>query len=143
MPSNQFRVLDPACGSGDFLYVAYRELVRIEMDLVSRIRSEFSSAKMGRHKVVSGSFISIKQFRGIDINEFAVQLAKVTLLLGKKLAHDEVKASTLGQLGFGLIEDPLPLDNLDDRIICDDALFCDWPESDAIIRALRHFECNA
>jgi hypothetical protein len=125
---NNYIVLDPACGSGNFLYVAYRELVRLEMALVNRVRAEFTSST-----TASASFISIRQFRGMDINEFAVELAKVTLLLGRKLAYDEVTESLkVGQLAFAM-EEPLPLDNLDDYIICKDALFSDWPPADAII----------
>jgi hypothetical protein len=129
----RFCVLDPACGSGNFLYVAYRELVRVEMALVERIQSEFPTTKAGKHAVASASFISVKQFHGIDVSEFGVELAKVTLLLGRKLAYDEVTSSlNIAQLGFEL-EDPLPLDNLDEHIVCQDALFNDWPKVDAII----------
>jgi hypothetical protein len=133
-----FRVLDPACGSGNFLYVAYRELVRVEMTLVNRIRAEFPGTidRKGAKRSLSvsaASFISIKQFHGIDINDFAVELAKVTLLVGKKLAYDEVTESLrTAQVGLAL-EDPLPLDNLEKNIIKADALFCDWPMADAII----------
>ncbi|MFX6174872.1 DNA methyltransferase, partial [Acinetobacter baumannii] len=35
-----FRVLDPACGSGNFLYVAYREMVRLEIRLMARLDKE-------------------------------------------------------------------------------------------------------
>ncbi|HEY0712036.1 MAG TPA: DNA methyltransferase, partial [Polyangia bacterium] len=41
----KFRVLDPACGSGNFLYVAYRELVRLEMSIVQRLRDDFPSTR--------------------------------------------------------------------------------------------------
>ena len=34
---SQFRVLDPACGSGNFLYIAYRELKRLEMALLQKL----------------------------------------------------------------------------------------------------------
>lgn len=129
----RYRVLDPACGSGNFLYVAYREMVRIEMDLVKRLHAEFPSARSGKRKVASVSFLSVMQFYGIDISSFAAELAKVTLLLGKKLAYDEVTSSlNVEQLGLTL-EPPLPLDNLDGHVICDDALFCKWPQVDAII----------
>lgn len=126
----EYRVLDPACGSGNFLYVAYRELVRLEMELVERLRQEFSSAKS---KVSSAAFVGIRQFYGIDLSPFAVELAKVTMLLGRKLAYDEVIESiNIAQLGFSM-ENPLPLDNLDANIRLDDALFCKWPSADAII----------
>lgn len=130
----RFQVLDPACGSGNFLYVAYRELVRVEMELVNRLRTEYPSAtKTGKKEIAATSFVSIKQFHGIDVIEFAVELAKVTLLLGKKQAYDEVSGSTIGQLGLSLMEDPLPLDDLNQNLVCEDALFAPWPKADAII----------
>ena len=57
------------------------------------------------------------------MNEFAVEVAKVTMLLGKKLADDEMHE--VGQT--------LPLDNLDKNIVTGDALFDSWPAADAII----------
>src|SRR5688500_9376344 len=38
----RFKVLDPACGSGNFLYVSYRELVRLEIRLLAKMYAEFS-----------------------------------------------------------------------------------------------------
>ena len=66
---------------------------------------------------------------------FAVELAKVTLMLGKKLALDEAhNVLPTGQANLPLeMESALPLDNLDANIRCDDALFCKWPEAEAII----------
>ena len=108
-----FRVLDPACGSGNFLYIAYRELKRIEAELIERI-AEVSTAK-DRAQPVFG-FVTSKQFFGLDIVPFAVELAKVTMTLGHKLAIDELHVD----------EPALPLDNLDENIRCVDALI-DWP----------------
>lgn len=108
-----FRVLDPACGSGNFLYIAYRELKRIEAELVETI-AETSTAK-DRADPVFG-FVTSKQFFGLDIVPFAVELAKVTMTLGHKLAIDELHVD----------EPALPLDNLDENIRCVDALI-DWP----------------
>lgn len=123
-----YRVLDPACGSGNFLYVAYRELKRIELELLARL------TKQTRARVDESSAVSAAQFFGIDINPFAVELAKVTLMLAKKLALDERHAAIEQQhFAFEEAEQPLPLDNLDANIRCDDALFCDWPKADAII----------
>jgi SAM-dependent methyltransferase len=126
-----FRVLDPACGSGNFLYVAYRYLKRIEADLINKIISEFPSAK----ELPKVSFIRTNQFFGIDNNHFAVELAKVTLVIAKKLALDEFhERLEMSQLSMKVETDPaLPLDNLDKNIVCDDALFCDWPKVNAII----------
>lgn len=83
----RFRVLDPACGSGNFLYVAFRELYRLDTELLSRMR-EFPSTKA---KLSWNSGISTMNFFGIDINPFAVELAKVTLNIAKKIAFEERK----------------------------------------------------
>lgn len=129
----EFRVLDPACGSGNFLYVAYRELVNLEMEVLAKIHDKFG--KRARQAVGTASLVGTTQFYGIDKDEFAVELAKVTLMLGKRIAlaetHDNWFAAR-SELPFDF-EEPLPLDNLDQNIRCDDALFCDWPEADAII----------
>jgi type II restriction/modification system DNA methylase subunit YeeA len=129
---NQFKILDPACGSGNFLYVAYRELKRIETQLLAKIHENFSDRTAAQ--IGTLSLISIKQFYGIDTNSFAVELAKVTLMLAKKLALDEErnKLRDMEQINLEL-EQVLPLDNLDQNIICNDALFCDWEPVDAII----------
>jgi hypothetical protein len=118
---SQYRVLDPSCGSGNFLYVAYREMRRLERDVIEAIRERRRSQAIAGQE--SFGYISPEQFLGIDINPFAVEVAKVTMLLGKKLADDE-----MSEVGL-----TLPLNNLDSTIIAADALFVDWPHADAII----------
>ncbi len=129
-----FRVLDPACGSGNFLYVAYRELVRLEIMLLDKISTLISPSEF-KKRVQSLSLVSPRQFFGLDVDAFAVELAKVTLLFGKKLALDEVMETLdRDQLEIDLhLDQPLPLENLDGNIVCADALFSDWPKADAII----------
>jgi len=128
-----YRVLDPACGSGNFLYVAYRALKRLEADLNLRINNEFS----GKKAQVKGriSQISTTQFFGMDINPFAVDLAKVTLVIAKKLAIDETEIVMANQQMLLPIQwdVALPLDNLDENITCRDALFVEWPTTEAVI----------
>jgi SAM-dependent methyltransferase len=104
-----FTVLDPACGSGNFLYIAYRELKRIEAELTQRIAQ--AASRRERDQMAFG-FVTSKQFFGMDIIPFAVELAKVTLTLAHKLAIDELHVE----------EKALPLDNLDENIRCVDAL---------------------
>lgn len=127
----RYRVLDPACGSGNFLYVAFRELYRLDTELLSRMR-EFRST---HGKLSWNGGIAATNFYGIDINPFAVELAKVTLNIAKKIAFEERKEQAYalaGQVELDL--DPsLPLDNLDKNIVCADAIFTDWPEVDAIV----------
>ncbi len=110
-------VLDPACGSGNFLYVAYREMRALESDLREKV------AELGGDLTQLTRRVTAMQFHGYDINEFAVELAKVSLMIAKKLAVDE----------FDTDENPLPLDNLDDNIKVEDALFNEWVNFDACI----------
>jgi hypothetical protein len=121
-----FTVLDPACGSGNFLYVAYRELKRLEAQLLERM-GEVS--KRARSEQMRLPFVTARNFRGMDIKPFAVELAKVTLMIARKLAEDELHMG----------ENPLPLDNLDANFIAGDALIDEsgnpstWPRADVII----------
>lgn len=114
-----FRVLDPACGSGNFLYVAYREMRRLEAEVKKRIQGRQRSKK----QQVSISYVTPDHFLGIDNNPFAVEVAKVTMMMAKKLSADELDEDI----------NVLPLDNLDDSIRCGDALFYPWPKADVII----------
>jgi SAM-dependent methyltransferase len=127
----KFRVLDPACGSGNFLYVAFRELYALETQLLARMHREFPSAK----GVGWGSSVSTLNFFGIDTNPFAVALAKVTLNIAKKITFEERRQKAADAAAQGQLEiDPsLPLDNLDKNIVCADALFTAWPKVDAIV----------
>jgi len=124
------QVLDPACGSGNFLYIAYRIMKRLEAEVLAKIYEEHK-----KHAAAIGTLsrISPHQFYGIDNNSFAVELAKVTLMVAKKLAIDEVyKLIEVQQRGIDT-EHALPLDNLDKNVRCDDALLCKWPPADVII----------
>jgi hypothetical protein len=128
-----FRVLDPACGSGNFLYVAYREIVKLEMEILAKIHEEYGLRS--RIAVGATSLVSTKQFFGIDLDLFAVELAKVTLMLAKRIALAETRDSWFAEYkDFDFdFEKPLPLDNLDENIRCEDALLSSWPKADAII----------
>ncbi|MBX4888504.1 MULTISPECIES: DNA methyltransferase [Rhizobium] len=130
---SKVRVLDPACGSGNFLYVAYREMARLDLRIVQRIKDIVSPAEFAK-QVRTLSLINPKQFFGIELDPFGADLAKVTLALAKELALEEAKITVNAQQGeLGLEDQSLPLDNLDDNILCGDALFIDWPPADIII----------
>jgi hypothetical protein len=113
---SEYKILDPACGSGNFLYVAYQELKSVEFDLLQRLQGlDPTRGYM--------SLVTPQQFFGMDINSFAVELAKVTLMIGRGVAMKKLN----------LPEASLPLDMLDQNVICTDALFTDWVKADAII----------
>lgn len=104
-----FRVLDPACGSGNFLYIVYREIKRLEARIHERIREVAPSTPRAQLQL---GFVTARNFFGIDVNPFAVELAKVTLMIARKLAIDELH----------ITEAALPLDNIDANFMVQDAL---------------------
>ncbi len=102
----RIRVLDPACGSGNFLHVAHRALQRLELELLARFPERYAAG---------APLVHLGQLFGIDRDPFAVELAKVTLVLGA--------IPSPGQA----------LPSLDANVVCDDALFCAWPSADVIL----------
>ena len=108
---SHFKVLDPACGSGNFLYIAFRELKHLEMDVFQRLIDEFPIGSKKR-AIISG--IQSKNFYGMDKNEFAVEIAKVTMSLAKKYATDDFnKFLHENEKTLSLqLDNPLPFDNL-------------------------------
>jgi hypothetical protein len=114
-------VLDPACGSGNFLYVAYRELRRIEAELRRRATDMRRNEGL-REQQTLAIYFPLSNIKGIEIDPFAVQLARVTMWMGHKLAVEELHID----------ETVLPLADLS-GIQRADALATDWPRADAII----------
>lgn len=133
---SQFKVLDPSCGSGNFLFIAYKEMKLLESTILDLIRQNANDKDLKRlFKFLQNyKFVTTDQFYGLDIKPFAVELAKVTLMIAKELTLLDKKKED-----FENKNKPLPLDNLDQNIICTDALFepdgtqKQWPEADAII----------
>jgi hypothetical protein len=130
----RFRVLDPACGSGNFLYVAYREMARLEAQTLLALREQMDECEFQSY-LAETPRVGPHQFFGIELDPFGAELTKVTLMLAKKLALDEVNALLdQEEADFSLhADDALPLDNLDANILHADALFTPWPEVDAIV----------
>ncbi len=131
-----FKVLDPACGSGNFLFIAFKEMKMLEKRLLQLVRehsTKNADAKRLMKFLLNYKFVTTSQFFGLDIKPFAVELAKVTLMIAKELTWLQAKEEHDRKYK------PLPLDNLDKNIICTDALLNEngtqkeWPEADAII----------
>lgn len=116
-----FRALDPACGSGNFLYLALLALKDIE----HRISIEAEAMGLQREFPQVGP-ASVK---GIEINPYAAELARVSVWIGE--------IQWMRRNGFGVSDRPIlkPLDNIE----CRDALLnsngseAKWPEADVII----------
>ena len=115
-----FRVLDPACGSGNFLYVAYQQLRTLEAELKALIGDLMRES--GRAVPAGLPRVDLSNMLGIEKDPFAARLAQVVLWIGHKVAVDKHR----------LDEDVLPLADLS-GIVCADALHFGWPETDVIV----------
>jgi hypothetical protein len=117
-----FRVLDPACGCGNFLYVAYRELRLLERELKERLVTVAKKTGMQPPDPDGLPYYRLQNLFGIDIEPTAVIIARVTLWMGQRQMVDRV----------GPAEDVLPLVDLS-GIAQGDALRMQWPQTDCII----------
>jgi hypothetical protein len=97
MRLERIRVFDPACGSGNFLIIAYKELRRFEM-AVFKALNEASG-----QDVMFMSGIKLSQFYGIEIDDFAHEIALLSLWLTEHQMNVEFKGE------FGYAEPTLPL----------------------------------
>lgn len=111
------RFLDPACGSGNFLTETYLSLRRIENEIISLI-NEGSMVLGGLDNPIK---ISISQFYGIEINDFAVTVAKTALWIAESQMMKETEDIVHLHLDF------LPL-TTNAFIVEGNALRFDWNE---------------
>lgn len=110
--------LDPACGSGNFLTETYISLRRLENDVLRELQQGqmvFGDATWNPIQV------SINQFYGIEINDFAVTVAKTALWIAESQMMKETESIVLMQLDF------LPL-KTNASIVEGNALRIDWEE---------------
>jgi hypothetical protein len=117
-----FRVLDPACGCGNFLYVAYRELRLLEHELKERLVTVAKNTGMPPPDLDGLPYYPLHNLRGIDIEPTAVMITRVTLWMGQRQVVDRV----------GAAEPVLPLVDLS-GIVAADALAVEWPKADCIV----------
>lgn len=113
--------LDPACGSGNFLTETYLSLRRLENDIISEERkiSLGQTAMRGMDAESVGIQVSISQFYGIEINDFAVTVAKTALWIAESQMMKETEKIVSIPLEF------LPL-KTNAFIVEGNALRVDW-----------------
>ena len=113
--------LDPACGSGNFLTETYLSLRRLENDIISEERkiSLGQTAMRGMDAESVGIQVSISQFYGIEINDFAVTVAKTALWIAESQMMQETEKIVSIPLEF------LPL-KTNAFIVEGNALRTDW-----------------
>ena len=117
----KFTVLDPACGSGNFLYLALQALKDIE----HRVQLEAEALGLARGFPAVGP----ANVKGIEINAYAAELARVSVWIGE--------IQWMRRNGFDNPKNPVldPLDTIQcrDAILAPDGSEPDWPEADVII----------
>ena len=112
---------DPACGCGNFLVIAYRELRRLELQVIREHERDETGAVAGRLDVGSLSRLDVNQFYGIEIGEFPARIAEVALWMMDHLMNNELS------LEFGQSYARIPLKQ-SPHIRCADALEMDWED---------------
>ena len=116
-----FKVLDPACGSGNFLYLALQALKDIEHRV--QLEAEALGFQRAFPEIGPGSV------KGIEINPYAAELARVSVWIGE--------IQWMRRNGFSEARDPIlkPLDTIEcrDAILTPDDFEPEWPWADVII----------
>lgn len=119
---NKFRVLDPACGSGNFLYLALKALRDVEK------RTQIEAQELGLQaetELQTGPH----NILGLEVNEFAAELARVTVWIGD--------IQWCRQNGWRHGSNPIlkPLDGVENRdaLVNPDGCQAQWPKADVIV----------
>lgn len=114
---SKIRIFDPACGSGNFLIIAFKQMKLLEMDIIKRIQ-EVSGEKDFQMNL---SAIELRQFYGIEIDDFACEIARLSLWLAEHQMNCKFKEE------FGVTRPTLPLCE-SGHIVCGNALRLDWEQ---------------
>lgn len=109
------RFLDPACGCGNFLVIAYRELRRLELEVLRELHHSGQQAL----DIATIIQVDVDQFHGIEIEEFPVQIAQVALWL----TDHQMNALVSEEFGQYFIRLPLKKSA---HIVHGNALRLDW-----------------
>ena len=124
--------LDPACGSGNFLTETYLSLRRLENEVIrERVGGQITLGEV--HNPIK---VSIQQFYGIEINDFAVTVAKTALWIAESQMLEETK-----NIVYGFNDDFLPLKTYV-NITEGNALRIDWNEVVPVERFRNNLKPN-
>lgn len=119
---SRMRFFDPACGCGNFLVITYREMRLLELDVLKQIRQLRGQEEQEiLFEAAAFSLIDVDAFYGIEIEEFASQVAQVALWITDHLMNEQFS------LEFGRPFRRLPLLH-HPNIVNDNALRRDWNE---------------
>ena len=115
------KFFDPACGCGNFLIIAYRELRELEIDLIRELRRGRSDEAQRMLDATDLSQITVDQFYGIEIGEFPVRIAETALWMMDHIMNNRLS------LAFGRSYARIPLEG-SPHILNADALETDWTD---------------
>lgn len=107
------KIFDPACGSGNFLIIAYKELRKLEMEIFQRLQ------EVSKDGLIPLSRIKLSQFHGIELDDFAHEVAILSLWLAEHQMNMRFKAT------FGNCAPALPLKS-SGHIVCENSAKSDW-----------------
>ncbi len=111
------KIFDPACGSGNFLIIAYKELRRLEHAILER-QSELTGQSQ---QVMLGSRVNIENFYGIEIDDFPHEVAILSLWLAKHQMNLEFSEK------FGIDLPLIPLKE-SGHIVHANAVYINWTD---------------
>lgn len=118
------KFLDPACGSGNFLIITYKELRRLEINILVKqreIREALNEKAVYQGELIAAaSKISLSQFSGIELDDFAHEVARLSLYIAEHQMNVEMEEA-LADVHPRL----LPLREAG-NIVCGNALRIDW-----------------
>ena len=108
---------DPACGCGNFLIIAYRELRELEIQVLKEIHPDRQLDVLARDL----SVVDVDQFYGIELGEFPARIAETALWMMDHIMNNRLS------LEFGQTYTRIPLET-SPHIVHGDALEMDWPD---------------
>lgn len=127
---SRMQFLDPACGCGNFLVVAYREMRALDLDIVLRLQALTGDTSRSIFFTDADLAVRLSNFHGIELEEWPAQIAATALHLVDHQANQAM------ELALGRAPEPLPLDKIA-SIHPGNALRMDWssivPVSDDLI----------
>lgn len=116
-----YRYVDPACGCGNFLIVAYREMRALELDLLVKLKTKRGTED---HLMLDpGGLLSVRldQFYGIELNWWPAKIAETAMYLVDHQANRQMEKA------LGIVPNRLPIE-IAANIHHDNALTADWDD---------------
>ena len=115
------RCFDPACGCGNFLVIAYRELRMLEIEVIRELRAYQAAEGQQVMDAPALSQVDVDQFYGIELGAIPVRIAETALWMMDHLMNSRLN------LEFGQTHVRIPL-RVSSRIVRADALETDWAD---------------